>query len=429
MKKNRKLALALAAVVSLGAFAQQSQNLKPGFYRVQNFKTQRYAYVCDNRGSINVPTTTADMGSIALFLQKYRDRCADPASLCYIEKVSNKHNIHGQNTSLYDIVDHYVQIQDAKTSNGAAAYQITPLLAGHTIYLQDEKNTTRDDDQYAGSTAAGPWNAPKDDTYYWNFISFTPNGDEYLGIAPNEAMKVDGKYYKPYVIGFDMTFLSSGMKAYYVSAIKPDAVVLKEITGTIPYNTPVIIECSSTNPSDNRVNVSITKSPRINGNHLTANYFCYANHGTSAYTVYNPQTMRVLKVKGGKLTFGKVADDDKISTEQLAFAYVVNNEQRYDFKQCLQGNSSYLSVPTNFPEDLAVMTEEEYNATHGGAALSGDADGNGSVNVSDVNGNGGIVQMILNQTAENLSTADLNKDGKVTIVDIALLIKRLISNK
>lgn len=428
MKKKRKLALVIAAIVSLGAFAQgPAKNLQSGFYRVQNFKTQRYAYVCDNRGSINVEATSADMGSIALFLQTYRDRCSDPASLCYIEKVSNKHNIHGQNTSLYGIVDHYVQIQDAKTKDGSAAYQLTPLYSGWTIYLHDRMNTTRDDDQYSGSNAEGLYNLPKDDTYYWNFISFTPNGDEYLGIAPNKAMKVGDKYYKPYVIGFDMKFLSTGMKAYYVSDIKPDAVVIKEISGTIPYNTPVIIECSSTAPSANRVDVSFTKSPRINGNRLTANYFCYANHGESAYTVYNPQTMRVLKVKDGKLVFGSVVDGDNVSTEQLAFAYVVNNEQKYTFKQCLQGNSSYLMVAADFPDNVPVMTEEEYNATHG--VVPGDADGNGSVNVSDVNGNGGIVQMVLKQTPENLKTADLNNDGKVTIADITLLIKRLISNK
>lgn len=410
MKKNRKLALALAAVVSLGAFAQQSQNLKPGFYRVQNFKTQRYAYVCDNRGSINVPTTTADMGSIALFLQNYRDRCADPASLCYIEKVSNKHNIHGQNTSLYDIVDHYVQIQDAKTSNGAAAYQITPLLAGHTIYLKDNKRSTYYDDEYSGSTAAGPWNDPfhdeagidERDCYYWNFISFTPNGDEYLGIAPNEAMKVDGKYYKPYVIGFDMKFLSLGMKAYYVSAIKPDAVVLKEITGTIPYNTPVIIECSSTNPSANRVNVSITKSARISDNRLAGNYFCYGDHGESAYTVYNPQTMRVLKVKDGKLVFGTVDSQDKVYTTQIPF-YNGSSEPSY-YKQCLNANESYLKVSSDFSAELSVMTEGEYRLSH----YTGDA--------------AGIVSMILKKSTADMN-ADFNGDNAVTIADLVLYIE------
>lgn len=416
MRKNRKLAFAFAALVSLGAFAQgPAKNLQSGFYRVQNFKTKRYAYVCDNRGWINVATTSADMGAIVLYTQSFHDRLTDPASLCYIETVSNKHNVYGQNTSLYDIIGHYVQIQDAKTINNTAAYQITPLLAGTTNYLKDGTYSSF----YGASSVAAPFNDPYNDTdngkdgytlirdcYYWNCISFTPNGDEYLGVAPNEAMEVGGKYYRPYVIGFDMTLLSPGMKAYYVYDIKTDAIIIKEINGTIPYNTPVIIECSSTKPASNRVNVSITKSPRINGNRLTANYFCYGSHGTSAYTLYDPQTMRVLKVQDGKLVFGTVASDDKISTTVLVRNYEIDNVQYKDEKQCLQANSSYLKVAADFPDNVPVMTEREYRLSHytGGAS--------------------NIVDMIIKKSVANMD-ADFNGDGTISIADLALYIEYL----
>lgn len=419
MKKNRKLALALAAVVSLGAFAQQSQTLQDGFYRVQNCFSNRYAYVYDEEPrDVNWQATDIDLSDIMLYSTQKRNPLSDPASVIYVNKVSNKHNLHCQNTSFYGFIGHYVQIQDGPKKNGKFTYKITPLKAGTSYYAYDQAGILKGENSPTFS-----------DKHYFYFNHFDANGDEYLGIAPKEEMKVGAKYYKPYVIGFDMTLLSPGMKAYYVSGVKEDAVIIKEISGPIPYNTPVIIECSSTDPSNNRVDVSITKSARIDDNELTGNYFSFEDHSTSksAYTVYNPQTMRVLKVKDGKLVFGSVADGDEVSTTRLAFAYVVNNEQQYTYKQCLQGNSSYLKVAADFPDNVPVMTEEEYNATHG--VVPGDADGNGCVNVSDVNGNGGIVQMVLNRTAENLSTADLNKDGKVTIVDIALLIKRLISNK
>lgn len=417
MKKKLRLTLALAACVSLGVSAQPAAKLTSGFYRVQNNKTQRYAYVYDNLGSINYEATSADMGSIVLYKPSFHNRFADPASLCYIEKVAHKHNIHGQNTSLLDIVGHYVQIQDAINSKGEATHKITPLLAGFTIYLQDAISSGYHDKSHVD----GPFKSPQDDTYYWDFIPFIPNGDEYLGIAPNEAMEVGGKYYKPYVIGFDMTLLSSGMKAYYVSDVKSDAVIIKEITGTIPYNTPVIIECSSTDPSANRVDVSVTKSPCISDNRLSANYFCYANHGESAYTVYNPQTMRVLKVEKGRLVFGSVDKYDNISTTQLAFAYEEDNVQKYNYEQCLSANSAYLQVPADFPVELSVMTEEEYNSR-------GDLDGDGFVTLLDLqSAEKGLVPMVLKKI-EATDDGDLNGDDYVNIADIAHLINRLISN-
>lgn len=431
MKKNRKLALTFAAVVSLATFAQPAANLKEGFYRVQNHLTKRYAYVLDNRGSINYANvavkSSADMAAIALFSQEKRERCADPASVCYIERVSHKHDILGQSTSLFGIIDHYVQIQDVKTAQGKATYQITPLKEGYDIYLRDKSRSTNSGTSNIMAEfnkPAGTKNSEDIETFYWDFIPFTPNGDEYLGIASNEAMKVGGKYYKPYVIGFDMTLLSPGMKAYYVSDIKTDAIIIKEISGTIPYNTPVIIECSSADPSSNRVDVSINKSPRIN-NKLKANYFCYENHGESAYTVYNPQTMRVLKVKDGKLVFGKVASDDSMCTTRLPFSEFDNdtNMTVTVYKQCLSANSSYIEVSSGFPDDVPVMTQEEYNILHG----AGDFDNSGTVTSEDVKL--GLVPMLLKQITENLPQGDVNGDGCISISDVTALIRYMISKK
>lgn len=396
MRKNRKLALAIAAVVSIGAFAQPAANLQEGFYRVQNYNSNRYVCVYDNHGSINYGNTSADMGALYLASPDEHNRLVDPASVCYVQKVSNKHNVISQNTSLYQMVQHYVQIQDAKTSKGDAAYKITPLKQGYTIYLRG-----------VTSYAEAQFNAPKNDSYYWNFIPFTPNGEEYLGINPKAEMKVGDKYYKPYVIGFDMNFLSQGMKAYYVSDIKSDAVIIKEISGTVPHNTPIIVECSTTDPSANRVDLSYTQSAAIKGNQLTGQYFSYADR-EYGYTFYDKNTMRVLMVKNGKLVYGIPATDDNISTTQLLFAVPNEDTNIDDFvnKQCLSANSSYLKVSAGSSAELPVMKESVYRLSH----YKGDA--------------GSIVAMIIKKSAENME-ADFNGDGKISVADLVLYVDYL----
>ena len=41
-----------------------------GYYRVQSAYTKRYAYLTDNKGSYNIPTTSADVGALELFIDK-----------------------------------------------------------------------------------------------------------------------------------------------------------------------------------------------------------------------------------------------------------------------------------------------------------------------------------------------------------------------
>ena len=66
---------------SLVLFAQVDGD---GYYRVSNVKTERYVYVTDNTGSIDIHAATADMGALELW--KNHDRAlSDPASVIYIE--------------------------------------------------------------------------------------------------------------------------------------------------------------------------------------------------------------------------------------------------------------------------------------------------------------------------------------------------------
>lgn len=414
MKRILSIIIALLSLIGISAQQNnQSQRLTDGFYRVQNHGTKRYAYIYDRTGSISLTTTDADMGAIVLYGQTVHDRFSDPASVCYIEKVSHKHNVYGQNTSFNEIIDHYVQIQDAKDSQGADCYRISPIFSGTYIYMRDGSTTGRLPDSYVVGKNNEAETADNFDAFRWDFVPFSSAGDEYLGIAPKANLQIGSKYYHPYVLGFAMSFHSPGMKAYYVTDIRDDAVIIKEYTGEIiPANTPIIVECSSSEAANNRVNLYMDNLPALTDNKLSANYFCYGKHSTSDRLVYDPERMRMLAVRNGKLTYIKDVNHEYTS------AISIKNISNY----CVPANSSYIKVPSGAPDELSIMTEEEYRIAHG----AGDFNGNGTVTREDLNT--GLVPMVLRQIPENLSKGDINGDGRVNIVDIAALIRYMLSH-
>lgn len=407
---KRHLLLSCLAAFSLSTLAQ---SVSDGFYRVQNYGTKRYTYVYDNTGKINVQATSADMGAIALYRTPER-RLTDPASVIYISKkgTSGKYDLYDletQGTGVYKIINYYVNVYG---SHIQGAYYVYETQYGQ--YLYDSSNSP----YYDKTSVATSTNVKYRDNMCWNVIPVSASSDEYLGIGPDAAMKVGAKYYKPYYLGFAMDFASSGMKAYYVSDVKSDAVIIKEVVGTIPAATPIIVECSSPNATDNRVTPKYQSPASIIGNKLTGNYFCYADHGPTAYKEYDAATMRLLSVKDGRLCY--VTDPDNKLCTELEFRYGDESEFRY----CIPANSSYLQVPAGTAAELPVMTEAEYDALHP-TTKKGDVNGDGSINSTDA--------LVLNRiiasgkTAAQQPQADINGDGQINSTD-ALVLNRFIAS-
>ena len=63
---------------------------------------------------------------------------------------------------------------------------------------------------------------------------------QYFGIKPE--IEYNGKYYATIYAYFPFK-LDEGMKAYSITLNTNSVAVYKEITGTIPMSTPVLIEC------------------------------------------------------------------------------------------------------------------------------------------------------------------------------------------
>lgn len=409
---KKRIYFSCFAAFCLNSLAQGVSN---GFYRVLNYGTQRYAYVYDCTGSINIQNTSADMGAIVLFKNPEK-RFSDPASVIYISDKGvspnnsqyHLYDLESQGTGVNKIINYYVNVVKTNITNTYYVYE-----SQYSQYLCDPVTDSSVDKSYVSTGAV-----KNNQLRCWSVLPVSAASDEYLGIAPDGAFKVGNKYYKPYYLGFAMNFASNGMKAYYVSEIKSDAVIVNEITGTVPAATPLIVECSSANISDNRINPLYQQLPPISGNKLSGNYFCYEGHGETAYKEYDPSTMRLLCVKDGHLSY--TTDVEHKYCVELLFV----NGRKSTTKYCIPANSSYLQVPAGTATDLPVMTQAEYDALHP-ATKKGDINGDGSVNSTDA--------LVLNRiiasgkTAAQNPEADINGDGQVNSTD-ALVLNRIIAS-
>ena len=120
---------------------------------------------------------------------------------------------------------------------------------------------------------------------------------------------------------------------------------MKEIEGTVPGGTPVIVECDNPLPTDNRLNVGTSENfASIDDSYLKGVYFDNSNYTHYNRTAYDKRTMRILDVVDGKLTF------------------VVGDEE------FLPRNQAYLQLtwhPQYFVDNYTLMKLDDYNKEFG----------------------------------------------------------------
>lgn len=412
MIKKRLLPLILAFTSGSCMIAQ---TISEGFYRVQNRYTKRYVYVYDSYGTADYSTLSADMGAIVL-QSDANLRFNDPASVIYVSghgKYSNYnlYDLESQGTGVHKIINYYVTIVNSGT-NKWSVYE-----PNHSMYLYDGVASTSIARSYMQTQKPQSAN---NEIGYWSIFPVKSETEEYLGITPHDNLKIGDKYYKPYVLGFAFDFASTGMKAYYVSEIKTDAVIISEVKGTVPAGTPVIVECSSTDCANNRVNVYATSPAKISDNKLSGNYFCYEGHATSTtgYKEYDAATMRLLAVVDGKLTY--ITD----TNQEHHTALVFKNGNKQTTRYCLNANESYLTVPAGTAANLTVMTQEEYDASR---AMTGDVNGDKTVDASDVQT---LYQLIVKgATITDNAAADVNGDKIIDASDVQTLYQLIVKGK
>lgn len=316
--------LALALATASAASAQLNGD---GYYRIQNSKTERYIYVYDNKGSINFATTSADLNAVQLW-KGFDKAVSDPASIIYIKKVSkDEYDLHSQGTSTYDIIGYHVKIY--KRSNGT--YNTYATYSGSTIYLSDVERSVSEDGSL-DTNGSGEYRN-------WNIIPVTTDDGAYFGVKPDVA--VGGNYYTTLYADFAFTTASAGMKAFYVNKVDNDMAVMRDIAEgeVVPANTAVVIQSTSDAASANKLNLLANSAKPAADNLLGGVYFNNPSKGHNNQKKYDPSTMRVL----GTLADGSIG----FVKSDIAF---------------LPANEAYLKVPAGSPDEIKLVTEEQYAA-------------------------------------------------------------------
>ena len=319
---KRILFVVFSLLFSLGSFAQLNGD---GYYRVKNVASGRYITVRDNRGSVNVGTTSADMGAVDLY--KGFDLVeSEPASVLYIDNVGdNNYKFHSQGTDTYEIIGYYLKLKE--NSDGSyKAYQGNSMMI---MYLGDGETTSVVDSKLV-TNAKGQYRD-------WYILPISSSSeDNFFGVKPE--IKIQDSYYASFYASFPFRVNSEDMKVYFINKVDNGVAVFKEIeSGEVPAGTPVFIKCLSESPSKNRLDIGANKASSLNDNKLSGVYFCNKSTAHRNLTAYNPETMRVL----GTTADGKLA-------------YV---KADYDY---LPANRSYLTVPAGSPDVIKVISEEEY---------------------------------------------------------------------
>lgn len=323
---NKNLLLILAAAASLTASADLGQ---AGYYRVQNYGSQRWIEVVDNEGKINYGSTNADTHAIELQKQ-WNEVVSDPASVLYISNISgNTYNVSAQGTSIYDIIEHNVQIrQDGTDSNGEKLYRCYGVMAGQTRYLGDGNDLKNADLGELVISASG-------DYVKWYIKPINATSDNYFGADLD--VNANGKYYTTLFTTFPYAPTTS--KVYYIGRVDHGMAEMIEVTGTIAPNTPVIIEGSAAEAGSNRMTIGGEgTSPRDNS--LKGRIFDYGKNGKKNYLTYDPATMRVL---------GKCADG--------SLGFVTSSTLT-----TIPANSAYITVPAGSPAEYKCVTTAEFEA-------------------------------------------------------------------
>ena len=319
----RKFILLLLSVLCISAGAN-AQNISDGYYRVTNAVTDRYIHVLDNKGSLNLQASTADMG--AIMLKKGIDRAvSDPASVLYVEAHGSQYDIRAQNTGINSMIGVYVNIM--KSPSVPNAYWAYGKKGSVILYLWDVEANKDIDDSYLDTKGAN-----RD----WYIKPIDNSTDNYFGVQPTH--QANGKYYASFYAAFPFSLESSGMKAYYISKVDEaqGVAVYKEITGTIPALTPVIIECSSADPSGNKLNIG-GSGAAVTGNLGKGVLFDLHKYHHDNFVSYDKSSMR---------TIGLASDGSLAMTSA-------------DYKD-VPKNTFYIQVSASCPAALKLVHESQY---------------------------------------------------------------------
>ena len=332
----------LAAITALVASPALAQFSGDGFYRIKNKgAAQRYISIVNDRvddtnKQVDVTTPSSFIDIQVYALGTVKDPVCDPGSILYL---TGKEIVSDSQTKSIQVSIQSQGMNTDKLTKDQKLQIVNDIYLfaeykGVALYLSDTYESFLSDRDMNACIVSGKTRRNLALDYAnWDVIK-VDNTNEYLGVKPEIA--VGGKYYTTLYTSFAYQ-LSDGMKAYYIDQhkslnIAEPAAEWIEIGNKVPAATPVIIECSSNTPQDNKISpiTDSEASAKVIGNELTGNYFCYIKlkaDGTENeepklgaqlknVVSYDANTIRVLGTVDGKLALVPAADNQLVITNK-----------------------------------------------------------------------------------------------------------------
>ena len=94
-----------------------AQTIANGYYRFRNQATGRYIVVVDNRGSVDIFSTSADLGAVHTFSDFEGNVVSNPGSVIYAKAVGDGYDLQSQGASTYDMVGYYLRIRETRDND------------------------------------------------------------------------------------------------------------------------------------------------------------------------------------------------------------------------------------------------------------------------------------------------------------------------
>ena len=343
-----------------------------------------------------VPNTNPRAHAIPSLVIKIMGESTQTGSLENVEMIT-------QGISTYDL--NHTKFRVARKYDGS--YYIFGQYEGVSLYINDRGNTTRKFEFIGDVRTPSLYNRYEEETYsrwYLDIID-ADDPDNYFGAMPDAKCNKGSYYYTTLYTPFPYECLD-GVKAYTVDMITEDGRPhLAEIKGgKVPANTAVVLECSATQPINNRL-MPLTEDiePLTGINMLKGEIWLEDESGDEANyrTPFDPASMRVL---GDGAKFVNTNLTDPVSGKVLT--YIANNSCYLD-----------LSGEENPPATL------DFTKIDG--SLKGDADGSGLINMTDVTT---VINYILTKPVTKFVfvNADVNEDGKINMTDVTGIISIIL---
>ena len=339
---KKLLSFAFGVAFSCNASAQ---TVSTGYYRVESLYLGQCLYFKSNKAQdVDYATAGVELLNIRGCLDK-NAVYSMPETVLYVEYITTEKDgafrvdLASQGVTASSIAGNAkLRIKKDASKNAYYAFAEAKGVIKYLVARESYDNDTWMEQDCKVQTG----NKSSDNSLFWK-LKKLDESSEYFGISPR--VEYNGEYYDPFYVFFPYSFYSSGMKAYCITSTPKTAdgkayAVYQEVTGTVPVGTPLIVKCSSKEPINNKLKINGVSPQSLPFTNCMRGAYRSCPEPASLRDVvdYDSKTMRILGT----------TSEGKLGFVTATYSY-------------LPKNTAYLVVPSAYPKELTLISQEEYN--------------------------------------------------------------------